>query len=250
MRRSLELADLINVPNDDERRYVEDRLGLRGKCRVFPFGLSASRRQSLCAAMRPAAERLAEKTIAFVGVWSPRKGAKDWGAVIRRVRTEIPDARFLFLGTGYGADVVRRDLALESGDGIEVVPTFAGGELPRLLARATAGAFPSYIEGFGFGLLEMLAAGLPSVAYDVPGPRSMLGDSDMSLLAKAGDVDAMGARLVALLETSPSEYVAFAEKSLRIAERYDWSEIAAQTVTAYRQGLEGVVGRCGRPGTR
>ena len=34
--------------------------------------------------------------------------------------------------------------------------------------------FPSRVESFGYGVLEMLAAAVPVVAYDAPGPHVLL----------------------------------------------------------------------------
>ena len=53
-------------------------------------------------------------------------------------------------------------------------PTFEEADLPSLLADCAVALFPSYVEGFGLAVLEQLAAGLPTIAYDVPGPRQIL----------------------------------------------------------------------------
>jgi len=241
--RSLETADLINVPNRDELRFLADRLGLDGKCCVFPYGLAGARWQEFRYACRMGSdERRFRHTVAFVGAWCPRKGSKDWGAIIRRVRQRAPNARFLFLGTGFGARAVLRDLNQEACDWIRVVPRFTSAELPELLAEATVGAFPSYIEGFPFGVLEMLAAGLPTVSYDVPGPRAMLNVSHLNLLVKAGDANGLGDRVGSLLELPAEEYGALAEECVSIAGAFNWSKIAADTLAVYRRALRRLPG--------
>ena len=68
---------------------------------------------------------------------------------------------------------------------IEVIPQFHPDELPILLSSCSLGIFPSYLEGFAFGVLEMLAAALPVIAYDTPGapmmvPEQYLVPSDVS----------------------------------------------------------------------
>ena len=122
----------------------------------------------------PPRSRLAKRKISFVGTWSPRKGAKDWGEIIRRVRALVPDARFAFFGTLTEDRNVLRDLALPQHDFVDLVAEYQPNELPKLLSDSTVGAFPSYAEGFGFAVLEQLASGIPTVAYDAPGPRSLL----------------------------------------------------------------------------
>ena len=58
------------------------------------------------------------------------------------------------------------------------------------------GLFPSYFEGFPFGVLEMLAAGLPVAAYDAPGAPMMV---PAEWLAPRGDAHALAARLAWML---------------------------------------------------
>src|SRR5207237_5357929 len=99
--------------------------------------------------------------------------------------------RFLFLGTMIANEKVWNDLELEPADFIEVVPQFDPDDLPRLLSDGTVGAFPSYVEGFGMAVVEQLAAGLPTVAYDAPGPRHILGTLPQ-LLAPPADPVAFG----------------------------------------------------------
>src|SRR5438046_10044411 len=83
---------------------------------------------------------------------------------------------------------VWRDLEMMRDDSIEIVPRFDPDQLPQLVSDCTVAAFPSYVEGFGMAVVEQLAAGLPTVAYDAPGPRDILRDELARLLVPAGDV--------------------------------------------------------------
>ena len=76
---------------------------------------------------------------------------------------------------------------LESLEGLEFVSDFRPEDLPTLLADCTVGAFPSYVEGFGLAVLEQLASGLPTVAYDTAGPRDLLASRLPDLLVPKGD---------------------------------------------------------------
>src|SRR5207253_1659279 len=112
--------------------------------------------------------RRRSKCVAFVGWWHVRKGARDWPAIYRAIKEAVPEARFLFLGTSVSEQAVRNELHAGDDRSVSVVPEFSSAKLPEYLQAATVGAFPSYIEGFGFSVLETLAAGAPTVAYDVP----------------------------------------------------------------------------------
>ena len=77
-----------------------------------------------------------------------------------------PTAQFLFLGTMFDETVVRADLGGDNSTQIFCRPAFAARDLPLLIADCVMGVFPSHVEGFGLALLEQLAAGLPTVAYN------------------------------------------------------------------------------------
>ncbi len=92
--------------------------------------------------------------------------------IVERVVHDAPGTRFRLLGTSGmfpSADDVQRCFPRDLRRYVEVVPTYDPAELPGLLADCAMGFFPSYLEGFAFAVLEMLAASLPVVAYDVPG---------------------------------------------------------------------------------
>ncbi|WP_206757400.1 glycosyltransferase family 4 protein [Anabaena catenula] len=236
--RSLQTCDLINVPNHDELAYVRDVMGLGNKCIVFPFGLSQERQKAFKDAIQPSGVRLANKQIAFIGSWGSRKGSRDWAEIVVRVKKQIPEVRFLFLGTGLSAEKVLEDLNLPICNWIEVIPKYDSDELPNLLSGATVGAFPSYIEGFGFAVLEKLASGLPTVAYDVPGPRETLRLLDESLLVSAGNVDQFAHKLVSIQDMELENYSDLTKKCLDIGSKFSWEEIAQQTLEIYYNFLE------------
>ncbi len=236
--RSFQAADLISLMNDDERQYVDEKLGFGEKARAIPGGLSDARMEAFASARCPANERLANKTVAFVGAWSRRKGSLDWGAVIRQVRESVPGAKFQFLGVSVSVDSVLGDLGLPACDWIQIAPKFASDDLPALVSSATVGALPSYIEGFGFSVLEMLASGMPVAAYDVPGPRAMLRGMSETMLTPSGDAKKFAAAIANLLRLPPSRYAAVSGECLSAAGRFRWKNIAVETMAAYREGLQ------------
>lgn len=237
--KSLRVADLISVCNQDEMEYVRDVLGMGDKCVALPFGMSAARRESFLRERRPAEDRLAGQAVAFVGFWAPRKGSFDWADIVRRVWAARPSTRFLFLGTGRGPDVVRADLGIGLDDRVTVVPGYGTADLPGLLRGATVGAFPSYIEGFPFAVLELIAAGLPTVTYDVPGSRELIRRLNPGWLVPVADTTAFSARLIDLLVAAPADYRRLSETCLETADGYTWPQIAHDTLALYEQHRPG-----------
>jgi glycosyltransferase involved in cell wall biosynthesis len=149
----------------------------------------------------------------------------------------VPEVRFLFLGTMVADHLVLEDLHLGVPDFLELVQHFQPDELPRLLADCTVGAFPSYVEGFGLAVIEQLAAGLPTVAYDAPGPRDILGDALPEMLISPGDIPSFGEAIIAILQRDFQSYQDLCRQSAKIAERFSWPRIAQDTLEEYRLRL-------------
>ncbi len=228
--RALVTSDLVNLLNEDEKPFVpHDRVIVERN------GLNETERAALNAANQPAARRLAQKEICFVGMWGLRKGSRDWPEIVRHIRSKSPDTRFRFLGTMVDEATVLADLGIS--DGVRVVETFDRNELPELLGPCAIGVFPSYIEGFGLAVIEQLAAGIPTIAYDVPGPRQIFGSTASKFLVPAGNAAAMAERAMEILRMTESEYASLSETSRQIADRFRWEEIAADTIEEYAMAL-------------
>jgi glycosyltransferase involved in cell wall biosynthesis len=237
---SVRHCDLLNLPNSDELFCVREEMQSAKRAMVEPYGLSPARRQELLEAAAPAEARWRKKKIVFLGMWSPRKGAKDWGQIIRQIRARVPDACFLFLGTMIETKKVWTDLGFGPADFVEVVPQFDPDELSRFLSDCAVGAFPSYVEGFGMAVVEQLAAGLPTVAYDAPGPRDILREDLPELLVAPGDVARFSETVSEMFEGDSARYQELSERSARTAIRFSWPTIARDTVVEYRKHLNDV----------
>jgi glycosyltransferase involved in cell wall biosynthesis len=237
---SIQHCDLLNLPNADELLCVREEIDSKKPAIVQPYGLRPERRHALFDAAAPAETRRKKKKIVFIGMWSPRKGAKDWGRIVRNVRKRIPDASFLFLGTMIANERVWQDLEIEPADFIEIVPQFDPDQLPRLLSDCTVGAFPSYVEGFGMAVVEQLAAGLPTVAYDAPGPRDILRGDLARLLVPIGDTERFAGVICDLLAGDPAIYQQLSAQSVEAARRFSWPDIARDTAAEYQKHLHDV----------
>lgn len=230
-------CDLLNVPNDDERLEMARDLRVRVPCLVQPYGLSDEFRESLIAAAASPSERLRRKKICFIGMWSLRKGSRDWPKIMAVIRRYHPATEFVFLGTMFDETVVRADLPDDEAKRLICRTHFEERELPALLADCALALFPSYVEGFGLAVLEQLAAGLPTVAYDVPGPRQILHPLRARLLTPVGDTAAIAARAVEILSFGVPEYEKLSAECRAIASDYRWSKIAADTIEQFRAAL-------------
>ena len=100
-----------------------------------------------------------------------------------------------------------------------------------LLRNARCFVFPSLDEGFGLPVLEALAAGVPTLAADIPVMRELVGG--YALLADPYSVDGLRDALGVLLESDEPARQAEAASS-KITERFRWEGAINKTIDAYR----------------
>lgn len=107
-------------------------------------------------------------------------------------------------------------------------------EVARLLASATAFAFPSRYEGFGMPLLEAMRSGTPVIASDIPPHREVAGEA--ALLVPSGDVGALAAALGRVADDGALR-ARLVEAGQARAAAFSWEETARLTWEALRRVL-------------
>jgi glycosyltransferase involved in cell wall biosynthesis len=170
-------------------------------------------------------------------MWSVRKGSRDWAEIVRAILNSVPAARFAFLGTMTDEQTVLHDLELSPSESIRSLSSYDPKELPQLIGGSVVGLFPSYIEGFGLSVLEQLASGIPTIAYDVPGPRHIFDGNGPEFLVPAGNVKAMTGRALEILRMNEADYTALSTRCRQIAAQFRWEQIAADTIQEYTGAL-------------
>ena len=109
--------------------------------------------------------------VGVVGRLHPKKDPRRALRAFAQLRKTDANARLVFLGDGE----LRSMLEREAGDGV-VFPGFRTDGAALLRAFDVVLACATEREAFGLALLEALAAGVPVVCADHPGPRFVLGE--------------------------------------------------------------------------
>ena len=220
--------------SDAAKEFVEARFG--GEYRIIPNGVAVERYRAA-----REGQRLPGR-ILFIGRAEPRKGL---GVLLRafvRLRERHPEATLVLVGPMW-AHV--HALADRPGSGLPwPIPGIAA--LGRVtdevkvaeMATAEVLCVPS-VEGESFGIVlaEGLAAGLPVVASDLPGYRSVLRDGRAGVLVPPGDDEELARALHALL-ADEARRRALAEAGTVVAEELSWERVADQVIRAYEDALE------------
>ena len=85
--------------------------------------------------------------------------------------------------------------------------------------------FPSHYESWGHVALEAMAMGRPVVGYDIPSSREAFGSA--MVLIPPYDTHAMASAVVKLL-TDQEQFHNYRTRSLSLASRFDWDDIARE----------------------
>ncbi|HLH29276.1 MAG TPA: glycosyltransferase family 4 protein, partial [Acidimicrobiales bacterium] len=136
-------------------------------------------------------------TVAFVGALTPGKRPDRFVYLVGDLRRDGVDLRAVAVGDGPLRDQLRP--AAERA-GVELLGHRA--DVADLLRAADVLVFPSDPEGEGMPgvLIEAGLTGIPVVATDVPGVRSVLVDGRTGFVVGVGDREGMAAAVRRLLE--------------------------------------------------
>lgn len=152
----------------------------------------------------------------------------------------IPDAQLLLVGEG--ALRKQYEAAAEShgvSDRCHFLGAITDDQLPDAYRAADVLAFPSTsaAEAFGLVAVEAQACGIPVVASDLPGVRTVVASGETGILVPPKDVHALRGALSELLAQPERRQTMGRAARARVMERYTWS--------AHLRGLMEVYARLG-----
>lgn len=178
--------------------------------------------------------------VAFIGRLAPYKGPQFLLEAIPHVLAEVPDAKFMFVGSA------RFDSArigeLVKTPHIRRVVVFTGyvdeKTLPNYYASCDVFCYPSLWEGFGLTPAEAQAVGKPVVAFKTCALPEVVQDEATGLLVPPGDSTALARAIIRLLRNSELR-TEMGQKGRRRAEQmFSWEETARRTQRVYEEALE------------
>lgn len=152
--------------------------------------------------------------VGFVGQIIERKGIRDLVWSIPRVVEQMPGVRFLFVGEGKLADFVLSKTR-ELGVAEHVVNAGFRKDIPAVMKAVDLLVLPSVVEGFGYVLVEAMAAAKPVVATNVSSIPEIVQHDETGILVDVHDPDRLAAAIVAVL-ASPGRGRAMGESGRRV----------------------------------
>ncbi|MFH2063374.1 MAG: glycosyltransferase family 4 protein [bacterium] len=178
-------------------------------------------------------------TAVFVGGLDQAHYFKGIGVLIRALALgALSKMQAVVVG---GGELIAEYRALAERLGVAGRVTFTGPvsdeELPLHYRLGDVFAFPSLdrSEAFGIAALEAMSSGVPVVASDLPGVRTIVRPGQTGFLARPGSVSALAARIADVVaDPRRRAVIAAAGREMAVAEYSDrrridkWQRIAAE----------------------
>jgi glycosyltransferase involved in cell wall biosynthesis len=181
------------------------------------------------------------RVVVFLGVLTAYQGVDDLLAAWPAVVAAAPDAHLLLMG--FPDELRYRDVVARAGlaGSVTVTGRIDYGAAPRYLALGDLAVSPKRSPTEANGkLLNYMAVGLPTIAYEGPVSREVLGEA--GVLVPLGDTAALAAASAALLgDAGERKWRGQALRERAVAE-FGWPTLAGRLIEVYRDALRGWAG--------
>ena len=231
-RRGLDLAlrdaDLVVCPSEATRADCLRHGFAAERVRVVPLGVDAERAAPHQVEDARRRHGLSRPYVLWAGTIEPRKNLGGLLAAYRRLEADVD---LVLVGPkGWNEDLDAR--LGDDRERVHVLGFVPSGDLPGLYAGASVFCFPSFMEGFGFPVLEAMAQGTPVVTSAGTSTEELAGGA--GILVDPRDPAAIAAGIErALSDEALGEELAAAGR--RRAEGYTWERTGRLLVDAYRE---------------
>lgn len=127
--------------------------------------------------------------VGFVGRLGREKGCHELFDAFKRVKQEFPNAKLLFVGPIEKKETMESDALEYFESNTDIIKTGRVTNVEKYTSAMDVYVLPSYREGFGMGVIEASAMGVPVVVSQYPGPSSAMKEGVSGYSVPVKDVE-------------------------------------------------------------
>ena len=146
----------------------------------------------------------------FVGRITRDKGINELLQAYKSIMDE--NSYLLMVGNEELDENMNMELFNWSKNNSQVIYTGATNVVEQFLSAMDVYILPSYREGFGSGVIEAEAMGVPVIVTDIPGPTDAMIDNETGIVVQKADVESLYNAMISIREDKV-RYFAMAEKA-------------------------------------
>lgn len=238
--RSIRQADFIITPSEAVRTELIERFELAPEdCLALSVPPAEEYYEFTDIPVQEKYKIPTKKYIYFLSTLEPRKNIPTLIQAYRQLPQSLKDEYSLVISGGidWKAESTLETIkaAQEAGEKVMHTGYVAQEDLPTVYHHASAFVMPSTYEGFGMPLLEAMAAGVPTIASDIPVFREAAGDA--ALYAHPEKPEEFAAQLEKLL-TSPKLQQKLVAKGEQQLQQFSWDKNAERLITFCKERLQ------------
>jgi glycosyltransferase involved in cell wall biosynthesis len=176
--------------------------------------------------------------VVYLGLLADYQGTPHLLQAASRLKERAVDAHWLIMGYPNHPEYARMAKDLGVGDRVTFTGRIPYEEAPRYLSVGDIAIAPKLSATEGSGkVLNYMAMGLPTVAFDTPVQREYL--SDLGVYAAPGDVDGLADGVCALLDDPEKRAELGHALRQRAEEHFSWDQTGRQIVDLYHHLYQG-----------
>ena len=146
----------------------------------------------------------------FVGRITRDKGINELLSVYKQIEDE--NSYLMLVGNEEIYDNMDMELYNWSKNNSHIIYTGETTVVEQYLSAMDCYILPSYREGFGMGVVEAEAMGVPVIVTDIPGPTDAMIDNETGIVVQKADVESLYNAMISIREDKV-RYFAMAEKA-------------------------------------
>ena len=213
-------ASLDYVKNSDIAKIYKK---YSAKFKEIPFGVDTDK-------FFPAIKKESEiKKILFVGGLDKAHYFKGVDILLKAAsKFQLPASSFQIIGDGdLKPQYMKQAKELGIADKVNFLGKVSDEKLPEIYRQADLLILPSINknEAFGLVLLEAMACGVPVIASDLPGVRTVFENGRQGLLCNPGDISDLKNKIEEILSDENKRKQMSQEARKLAKEKYNWKKI-------------------------